>query len=105
MAQLIWTEPALKDLQDLAEYIALDNYVAASKLVQKVFRAVERLETHPKSGRIPPELPHTPYRELVIPPCRVFYRIEKNRVYVLHIMRGERQLRKYLIDERRKQED
>jgi len=33
MAQIIWSEPALLDLNDIAEYIALDKPDAASHLV------------------------------------------------------------------------
>ena len=36
MAQVIWTEPALLDLNEIAEYIALDKITAAKKFVQKV---------------------------------------------------------------------
>ena len=43
MARLIWTEPALLDLNEVAEYIALDDPAAASKMVQTVFDRVERL--------------------------------------------------------------
>jgi len=100
MARLIWTEPALLDLDEIAEYIALDDPVAASRCVKKVFDRVERLEVHPKSGKRPREIPRSPYREVVVPPCRVFYRIEEETVYVLHIMRSERLLRPYLLDRR-----
>ncbi|TOO92486.1 plasmid stabilization protein, partial [Vibrio parahaemolyticus] len=55
MAEVIWTEPALSDLNDIAEYIALENIVAAKQLVQTIFSKVERLQTFPESGRIPPE--------------------------------------------------
>ena len=37
MARLIWTEPALNDLETIAEYIALDKPDAAKKYVQRVF--------------------------------------------------------------------
>ncbi len=47
MARLIWTEPALIDLDEIAEYIALDNPSAAKMLVQKIFQKLERLEHHP----------------------------------------------------------
>jgi len=97
MARLIWTEPALSDLDGIAEYIALDNPLAASRLVQKVFDRAARLEAHPKSGRRPPELAGTHYREVVVAPCRIFYRIEKDDVYILHVMRSERLLRSYLL--------
>ena len=100
MARLIWAEPALDDLNDVAEYIALDNPIAASKLVTKVFESVERLVSYPNSGKTVPEMPGTPYRELIVPPCRIFYRHDKNSIYILYIMRGERLFREFLLKER-----
>ena len=97
MAQIIWTEPALLDLEGIAEYIAIDKPDAASRLVQKIFSKIERLEKFPQSGRKPPELKKSRYREIIVNPCRIFYRIEKEKVYILYVMRSERQLRKYLI--------
>jgi len=100
MAHLIWTEPSLTDLEEIAEYIALDNPGAARRLIVKIFDTVERLKQHPHSGRRPPELKKTIYREVIIGPCRVFYRVAGDNVYILHVMRSERNLRKYLLDER-----
>ena len=97
MAEVIWTEPALQVLDAIAEYIALDNPAAASDLVQKVFDKTERLEDFPQSGRIPPELPNSVYREVVVPPCRIFYREDGRRVLILYVMREERQLRAYML--------
>jgi toxin ParE1/3/4 len=97
MAEVIWTEPALQELDVIAEYIALDNPAAASRLVQEVFDKTERLEDFPQSGRIPPELPNSVYREVVVPPCRIFYREDEQRVLVLYVMREERQLRAYML--------
>ena len=100
MARLIWTEPALDDLNDIAEYIALDNPEAASTLVSDVFDSAERLESYPNSGKVVPELPGTAYREIIVSPCRIFYRHEKSSVYILYIMRGERLFREFLLKER-----
>lgn len=90
MAEVIWTEPALSDLDAIADYIALDKPAAARQLVQRVFHHVEKLSDHPKSGSRPPELKGWRYRQIVEPPCRVFYRIDGDRVYILYVMRGER---------------
>ena len=98
MAEVIWTEPALQELDALAEYIALDNPAAANHLVREVFDKTERLEAFPQSGRIPPELPNSVYRELVVPPCRIFYREDEKRLLVVYVMRVERQLRAYMIE-------
>ncbi len=100
MARLIWTEPALANLEEIAEYISLDNPQAASRFVEKVFGRVERLQAHPLSGKRPAELTRTQYREVVVAPCRIFYRVEKDDVYILHVMRSERLLRRYLLQGR-----
>jgi toxin ParE1/3/4 len=100
MAQIIWTDPALEDLNEIAEYIALDKPSAAKWLVREVFSKVKRLEDFPNSGRKPPELDKTRYRELIIPPCRVFYRIEEGKVFILYVMRSERKLRKFILEAR-----
>ena len=100
MAQIIWTDPALSDLNEIAEYIALDNHLAAQALVTQVFSSVERLEQFPESGKKPLELGNTQYREVISNPCRIFYRIEKYKVYILYIMRSERALRNFIINDR-----
>ena len=104
MAQLSWTEPALHDLDAIADYIAIDNPQAARGLVQRVFSHVEQLMTHPESGSFPPELRGATrrYRQIVEPPCRVSYRYERssNKVYVLYVMRGEMLLRKGRLSKR-----
>ncbi|WP_127559300.1 type II toxin-antitoxin system RelE/ParE family toxin [Saccharospirillum alexandrii] len=97
MAGVIWTEPALQELDDIAQYIALDKPGAASHLIQDVFDKIKRLEDFPQSGRIPPELLNSVYREVVVPPCRIFYREDEKRVLVLYVMREERQLRAYML--------
>lgn len=98
MAEVIWSEPALQELDAIAEYIALDNPAAASQLVSTVFEKTKRLEDFPQSGRTPPELSTSVYRELVAPPCRIFYREDGKQVLILFVMREERQLRAYMLE-------
>ena len=93
MAEVIWTEPALSDLDAIADYIALENPDAARALVRRDFHHVEQLIEHPRSGSKPPELRGWRYRQIVEPPCRVFYREDSNRVFILYVMRAERLLR------------
>ncbi|WP_137226695.1 type II toxin-antitoxin system RelE/ParE family toxin [Shewanella sp. MEBiC00475] len=97
MAEIIWTNPALEDLNDIAEYIALSHMISAKKLVVKIFDNVERLEAFPESGKKPIELSNLNYREVVVNPCRIFYKVETDKVYILHVMRQERDLRKFLL--------
>jgi len=84
----------LSDLDAIADYIALDKPEAAKAFVQRVFSHIEQLQEHPESGSIVRELPNSLYRQIVEPPCRVFFRFDGTRIFVLHVMRGEMRLRK-----------
>lgn len=102
MAEIVWSEPALADLEAVAEYIALENPTAASELVRRVVGHVGHLAEHPEIGTRVPELGRSRYRQLIEPTCRVFYRYGPPQVFILHVMRTERLLRKSrLVRDRR----
>lgn len=103
MAEIVWTEPALNDLDAIADYIAQENPEAAKRLVRNVFRHVDQLAAHPRSGSRIRELKGWRYRQIVEPPCRIFYRHESKRVYILYVMREERLLRRGVLKSRSKQ--
>lgn len=103
MAEIVWTEPALSDLDAIADYIAIENSLAAAELVRRVIDHVEQLADHPESGSRPIELKRSRYRQIVEPPCRIFYRHDGRRVFILHVMRSERVLRKTRLASRTKQ--
>ncbi len=98
MVEIVWTNPALDQLEEIAEYITLDKQEAASGLVKEIFSTVNRLTQFPNSGHIPSELPNSIYRELYVKPCRIFYRREGDTVFIVHIMREERELRQFLLN-------
>lgn len=94
MAQVVWSEPAIGDLDAIADYIAIENPSAAVELVRRVFAHVEQLQDHPESGSRPSELKRSRYRQIIEPPCRVFYRYDGEIVFILYVMRSERLLRR-----------
>lgn len=100
MARVIWTEPALQELDEIADYISLDNPRAAKKLVQTAFERIEHLVTHPKSGKKVGELTPSIYREIVLPPCRIFYRLENEILYIIHVIREEQLLHPEILKKR-----
>ena len=102
MPEIIWTEPALADLDAIADYIALDNPQAARELVRRVFVHVGQLAEHPLSGPKLPEFKGWRYRQIVEPPGRVIYRHERGLVHIVHVVRGERLLSKKLVGKRGK---
>ena len=88
-----WADRALDDLNAIGEYIALDNPEAAKRVVKRIFEAADRLETFLRSGKKIPECPSLPHRELVVPPCRLFYRMDGGVLWIVHVIRSERILR------------
>jgi toxin ParE1/3/4 len=100
MARVIWTEPALQELDEIADYISLDDPLAAIRLVRKAFNRVELLHHHPKSGKTVNELEGSVYRELVLSPCRIFYREEGDMVYIIYIIREEQLLHPGILKSR-----
>jgi plasmid stabilization system protein ParE len=100
MAEVIWAEPALHDVDAIADYIALDNPEAARRLVRKIFEDVDHVERHPRLGSKPDELKGWRYRQIVEPLCCIFYREDSGRVLMLHVMRSERLLMSELLKDR-----
>ncbi|MDR7120842.1 type II toxin-antitoxin system RelE/ParE family toxin [Rheinheimera soli] len=79
-------------------FIAVENPAAAKHLVQSVFAKVECLEMLPDSGRIPAELEHLNYREVLANPYLIFYKHLGEKVFVLYVMCEERDLRKFMLN-------
>jgi len=92
MARIIWTEPALQELDEIADYISLYNPAAAKKLVRQAFKRVVHLVDHPNSGKLLEEFEVSVYREIVLPPCRIFYRQKDDVVYIIYVIREEQML-------------
>jgi toxin ParE1/3/4 len=53
--QVVWTDPALERVDEIAVYIARDDPDAAARWTIELFDAVERLTQFPKRGRPVPE--------------------------------------------------
>jgi len=69
-------------------HIQRDDPAAARKMRHRAERSLRRLARHPESGRLIPEFPDLPYREVVVPPYRFFYRVEGKSVWVVAVWHG-----------------
>ncbi len=95
MAELIWSERAILDLESIYNYIARDSALYAQYTVQNIFKSKEQLQEFPESGRHLPEFPNIPHRELIVGHYRVIYRYDNknNRVNIITIVHGSRLLK------------
>lgn len=103
MAEVIWGDSALDDLEAIVEYIALDKPDAAVRFAKRVFQRVEMLGKAPKLGPRIPELPREArHRQIVVGPCRIFYRYDEaaKKVFIVGVMRGEKLFQSRLLYER-----
>ena len=81
----------LQFLEGLA-YIRRDNPTAARQFRERAEQTLRRLEDYPDSGRIIPEFPDLPHREVIISPYRFFYRVEKKTVWIAAVWHGAQEV-------------
>ncbi len=87
-----WTAPAVEDLQGIVDYIARDSTVYAEAMAGRIIRAGDRLAFFPKQGRVVPEGGDPSVREIIVQPYRVLYRLKRDRVQILAVIHGGRDI-------------
>lgn len=92
MAEVIWTDTALNDIDAIAEYISIDSQFYATEFVKKVLTASNELEKFAEIGKIVPELPSYDYREILFKRYRIIYLIKANIVYIISVHHSSRLL-------------
>ena len=92
-----WTDNAIQHLIAIYDYIAQDSPFYATKMVDRLTRRSQQVADFPRSGRIVPEYQAEDLREVFEGPYRVIYRIRPERVDVLGVIHGARQLRSELL--------
>ncbi|KGP74773.1 plasmid stabilization protein [Desulfosporosinus sp. Tol-M] len=98
---VFWAETAQGDLRKIIEYIALDNSIQARRVYLAIKQKADDLRQMPLQGRIVPELRYYNiiiYRELISPPWRIIYKTEKNKVWVLAVIDGRRNVEEILLE-------
>ena len=80
-----FTPSARLQFLETLTYIRKDKPSAARKFRDKAEKLLRRLEKFPESGRIIPEFPDLPHREVIIKPYRFFYRVEKKTVWIVAV--------------------
>jgi toxin ParE1/3/4 len=77
MATLIWTEPAVADLEEIGQFISKDNPPAAEKVGSKIIREAENVAAFPRLGGIVPEFGNPQIREIISQSYRVIYKFDE----------------------------
>lgn len=104
MAEVVFTENALLDIESIAEFIARDSLKYARIQIKQFDELAEMLVDFPEMGRIVPEADTKSIRELISGNYRFIYWLQrKNRVVVICVYHVSRRLKKGFL-KKRKQE-
>lgn len=95
-----WSETSENDLTAIVQYIFNSNPHQAYEIFKNIKTRESNLRAFPDRGRIVPELLDqgvTQYRELIILPWRIIYRVSKNKVYVLSVLDSRQNVEDILL--------
>lgn len=99
--EVLWTHTAEEDLKGIVAYIAADSVDEALRVLERIRTQAAALGSLPERGRLVPELKEqgvSLYREIVVAPWRLLYRVVDRRVYVLGIFDSRRNLEDLLLE-------
>ena len=98
---VIWSNAAIGDLEGVLSYMELDSPVRAAVVWHEIKRRADTLSHFPLRGRLVPELKAIGldlYRELIVYPYRLLFRIKGGTVLVLGVFDGRRDLEDILFE-------
>jgi toxin ParE1/3/4 len=99
--RVVWTRTAEDDLEGIVDFIADDSVDAALAVFTRIRERAATLVNFPGKGRVVPELNHhgiVQYRELILSPWRIIYRIDGSMVYVTAVFDSRRNLEDLLLE-------
>lgn len=98
--KVIWAPVAAQDLRQIISFIHQENPFNAKSVLNKIKRQTNKLSRFPLRGRSMPELKKqgiVQYRELMIFPWRLVYRIVASQVFVVGCLDSRRNLEDLLL--------
>jgi plasmid stabilization system protein ParE len=99
--QVVWTRIAEDDLEGIVDFIADDNIDAALAVFARIRERAATLNIFPDKGRVVTELHQhgiIQYRELILSPWRIIYRVDGSTVYVTAVFDSRRNLEDLLLE-------
>ena len=99
--EVFWSQSAVSDLDDILDYLAEEAVIdRALDLYEKVRQKVASLSRLPRRCRYVPELKEvglTEFRESILPPYRILFRLVGKRVILMGVLDSRRDLEEILI--------
>jgi toxin ParE1/3/4 len=96
MGRVVWTDPAIADLENIIDYIARDSPRYAIQVGERIYEAAGKLELGPRAGWKVPEFDVDHFREVLMRPYRIIYEIRGQGCYIVSIIHGSRDLPRHI---------
>lgn len=99
--EVVWTDSATRDLEEIITFVAEESHATAEHLLTKLQGKAGSLARHSFRGRVVPELLRfgmKTWRELIVHPYRVVYRVAGTTVFVLAVFDSRRDLEDLLLE-------
>jgi toxin ParE1/3/4 len=96
---LRWSERALRDLENIGEYIARDNPKAAKDWVDRLFSRAADASVMPMAARMVRESARVDVREVLVSRYRIIFHVSDAAVTVLTVIEGHKLLGDLGLDE------
>ena len=90
--EVVWSLTATGDLESIVEHIFRDSEFYAATVARELVARARSLATLSERGRVVPEYEDPTVREIVVRRHRLIYRVGSDRVEVLRIIHGARQM-------------
>jgi len=98
--RLSWAPIALDDLEGILDYLAVNaSSDSAAEIGSRILAKVDTLKRFPKRCRVMPELKRvgvTDFRELIVGPYRIFFRVDGSIVGIVGVLDGRRDVEEVL---------
>lgn len=98
--ELLWTESAKNDLNEIIDYIANDSKEIALEKLLEIKDNTKQLSSFRNHGRIIPELKKQniiKFREVIVSPWRIMYKISDDKIYIMAVIDGRRNIEDILL--------
>lgn len=92
MAEVRWSLTSEEDLHGIEVTIARDSVIRAINFVDHLIECAEVLHDNPSLGRVVPEFSRDDLRELLVRDYRIVYLLVSERVTILRVVHGARDL-------------
>jgi toxin ParE1/3/4 len=96
MGRIVWSDPAIADLEEIMDYIARDSPRYALAVGERIYEAAGKLELGVRAGWMVPEFGLDCFREVLMRPYRIIYEIRGEGCYIVAIIHASRDLPRHV---------